>query len=164
MVPVPKMSPSGWNCAQVRAVGERRWACGQSHQDRKRSKRWAACSPPCPAAGTGGNRFTRINEQIEHSNTWPTANEEKAQCLWDDSQQPEVSSVTLVSTRPVWMSEKAQYWKDGDRAVRAGALQEGGAGFGRARQSQVLSAERRWPPWGSGGKMLPPPRMLRLGD
>lgn len=74
MVPVPKMSPSGWNCAQVRAAGEGHRAVVRAHGgDHTAEGPLASHCSPCPAqclapAAAAGKRILRTTEQVTKRN------------------------------------------------------------------------------------------------
>lgn len=91
IVPVPKMSPSGWNWAQVRAAGTQ----GESQRLGEAFLGEKSLELQGPGAGGAKSRPCRLGVG---NSALP---------------QPELSSVTLVRTRPVWMSEKAQYCRRG---------------------------------------------------
>ena len=111
MVPVPKMSPSGWNCAQVRAVERGEGLAVRAPWGRRGLAEGGFLFLPFPTvtrAMPGTQQALELSvlsrEQVSRYNTNISNSQRR-----DSLQQPEVSSVTLVSTRPVWMSEKAQY-------------------------------------------------------
>lgn len=71
MVPVPKMSPSGWNCAQVRAAREEDRAVLRAHGRDKHSERFLVLQAAHCAqdnawhpAGAGSKCILRTSEQV----------------------------------------------------------------------------------------------------